>query len=702
MTEYWMTSQELKDLTGWPDRTIQRKAEAGQLKFRAADERKPNGRHPREYSSLSLPTDLQVESNSRRVASSLTVHSDEKPTGAELVIFPTQPNCPRSTQIVLFPKQEAQVAERKAIVAPLFEYAQLNRGPARNLWCKQNGREVKNLEDLAKQIGMEQNSSRTTILRWYGFVKAGFPEKLADQVRADKGLSRWFNRHRTAAIFAAYLYLNERQSVTFVCEQIERDAERLGIEIGDLPSRETVRIFLSREISPAMRTLAREGQQEYRERMSPYLRRGYVDVFSNQIWVGDHMIHDVEVANDLFDDAPIGAPVRLRLSAMLDFHSRKLVGATWAWEGSSRAIAATMRRAILQYGPPEGVYFDNGKDYLKVAKGARRGCEGYLAESPLAPDHWWQSELEGIERTGFLARLGISATHCIARHPQSKHVERWFRTLHTRFDSVHSTYTSGSPFTRPDRTESAMMQHRRLFKKGRAAESEHPAASRFILGCLSWIEEYNATPHRGQGMDGRSPNEVFEQDFNPNQKPTPEAATLALLMAEYEKRQVRECAVTLRKRRYMPRPEDRLAWAAMDEANEREILIAYDPADLDFAAALDLDGRFLAWLEAEVLLRFAPGDPETQARIGDSMQTRRGLEKAHKQTLKEIAATARADGARSAEEMLYGRLQLPAVTGAVITQRKPGMRPDKEAVAPMSAADIAANLLRDLGWEKAV
>lgn len=62
-----------------------------------------------------------------------------------------------------------------------------------------------------------------------------------------------------------------------------------------------------------MKALAREGQRAYRERMAPYIRRGYVDVWANQVWVGDHMIHDVEVANDLFDDAPLGAPVRLRL-----------------------------------------------------------------------------------------------------------------------------------------------------------------------------------------------------------------------------------------------------------------------------------------------------------------------------------------------------------------------------------------------------
>ena len=45
-------------------------------------------------------------------------------------------------------------------------------------------------------------------------------------------------------------------------------------------------------------------------------------------------------------------------------------------------------------------------------------------------------------------------------------------------------------------------------------------------------------------------------------------ATLALLMAEFVRRQVHECAVTLNTRRYAPRPGRQPAWAAMHEANE--------------------------------------------------------------------------------------------------------------------------------------
>ena len=68
---------------------------------------------------------------------------------------------------------------------------------------------------------------------------------------------------------------------------------------------------------------------------------------------------------------------------------------------------------------------------------------------------------------------------------------------------------------------------------------------------------------------------------------------------------------------------------------------------------------------------------------------------------KAIAARARANGARSAEEMLYNRLQLPAGSAPVISQRKPPrLRPDKEAVAPKTAAEISENFLQGLKREK--
>ncbi len=696
MAERWLNFEELTDLTGWSLRTIQRKVKEGSLASRPAKGRCANGRDLSEYSSFSLSPNLQKKLLDRDSEPSYAL-VPAKPAGGELVLFRPNPAAEDAAPVHVTDLQKEQIELRLKIIEPLIEYSKLSTNAERRSWSQQRGRAANNLTELVAEVAKETRFGPSTLWRWLEKYQKQGVNALCARIRADKNHSRWFARHPKAAILAAFLYFNERQSVSFVVEQIAFEAAALDVSADDLPARETVRVFLAGAPAP-LRVLAREGQREFRGRMAPYLKRGYIDVFANQVWVGDHAIHDVEIQNDLFDEVPFGTPGRLRMSAFVDYRSRK-AWATWAWEGSSRSIAATLRRAMLEDGPPEGVYVDNGKDYKKVAKGATPGSEAaeiFDDEDRKAPEAWWREEYSRIERTGLLGRLGIAVTHCIPRHPQSKHVERFFLTMHMHFDAVHSTYTSGSPFTRPEATEALMMRHRRLLKAGRVEESNHPTASRFILGCLSWLREYNATPQSGEGMDGRSPDEVFASERNPNQKPVPTPDVLAMLLAEFVRREVHECAVTLKKHRYTPKPEDRAAWAAMFAANESEVLVGFNPEDPVFAGVLDLDGRLIAWVEAEPMLRFAPNDPETQRQIGESMATRRHLEKATKVTLKTIEGAARANGARSAEEMLYGRLQLPASTSPVITQRKPRLAPDKQASAPMSAADIAANVLDQL------
>jgi putative transposase len=573
-------------------------------------------------------------------------------------------------QRVLLPDPEAQqqAEQRLAVVNQVLDY---QKDPQRfgRLQMK-DGTRVTSVSRMVAYVAETSGNCEKTIWRWLELYKRGGVPALADRVRSDKGQSRFFKEHSKAALLVAYLFLDCRASAAVCHESIVREAAVLEIPAEDLPSVATVRRWLN--AMPASLTVyAREGKKIYRERMSPYLTRGFTDVFANSVLIADHAILDVEVQNDSFDNVEWGAPIRIRLSAMMDYRSRLITGVTFCWEGSSRAIAACLRRSISKYGPPEHLYVDNGKDYRKVARGAVRGCE---TDAALAPESWKQAELDQIAATGFLARLNIAVTHCIPHHPQSKAIERFFGTLHERFDKVWPTYTSGSPFTRPESTEAAMMKHRRLLKAGRVGESKHPKASQFILACLGWLEEYADTVHTGEGFEGATPRQAFEANLNPAQKPAPDYATLALLMAEHSVRQVSECAVTLNKHRYTP--TDQQGWADMHFLNERQVIVAHDAADLDNVAALDMDGNFVAWLEREELVRFAPYDPKTQARIADSMATRRRLEKGNRECIELVARAARANGAVSPLEAMANRLQLSAgETGKdVVTQRnrKPG------------------------------
>jgi transposase InsO family protein len=584
-----------------------------------------------------------------------------------------------------------RVEDRFKMIAPLIEIGRLRK--AERFPCSMpDGKEVRNWGEAEKWCSSQSKLSTKTIRREYEKFKKNGQGALLRKQRKDRGSAGFFPAHPKAAWLVAYLYLECKQSCRAAFEAMIRDADLIEVSSVDLPSYETVRKWLN-SMPEALKVYAREGRKHYRERMAPYLKHGHVDVYANQVWVGDHGIHDVECANDCFDDVESGAPIRIRLSAMLDFRSRMVVGATWCWEGSSRAIAACMRRGISKFGPPEHLYVDNGRDYRKVARGAR---PGYLTGPSRSPDEWLKKELDSIEATGFCARLNIAVTHCIPHHPQSKCIERFFRTVHERFDKVWPTYTSGDPFTRPDSTGVAMVVHRRLLKAGHASQSKHPKASQFILACLAWIEEYNNTAHDGEGMEGATPRQVFYANLNPRQGPAPDAGILALLMADHEKRLVRECTVTLNKHRY--EPVDQTGWAVMHGLNEHEVMVAHDPTAPEAAAAFDLDGNFLAWLECERLARFAPGDAAVQARIADSMATRRRLEKGTGEIVAAISKAARANGARTPLEAMAERLSLGAgETGAdVVTQRNPRRSANESSYrTSVTPAEAARMLLRD-------
>jgi hypothetical protein len=676
MEEGWLSCGELTELTGWSARTVQRKVANGEIKSREVGSRQKNGKPLREYSTSTLTLRQQADAekltalrDKPRKAADLCEASDS----TQLALFSMQPSTVTPIRIPVANKHEAEVQRRFEAIAPLAELIEVPNA-RRYPHGMPDGKRADTWGEAVAWCAARHGLSTKTIRRRFAqFAKNG-RGALLRRKRRDKGSAGFFARYPRAAWLSAYLYLECQASMRVAHEAILRDLELLQIPAETAPSYETVRAWL-KQTPAALAVYAREGRKAYRERMAPYLRRGYTDVYANQIWVGDHAIHDVECANDLFEDAEWGAPIRLRLSAMLDYRSRLVVGASWAWEGSSRAIAATMRRGIQRFGPPEHIYVDNGKDYKKVARGA---MPGYLKESSLAPAGWWRRELDSIAATGFLARLGIAVTHCIPHHPQSKHVERFFRTLHERFDKCWPTYTSGNPSTRPDATTAAMMEHRSLVRAGRAIESRHPRASQFIAACLAWIEEYNGAPHSGEGMDGRSPLEVFNANRSPDQKRAPDAATLALLMKDRETRRVRECAITLGNRRYVP--VDETGYAMLHAFNERDIFVAFDRGMPESADAIDLDGNYLALLQAEELIRFAPSDKRTQAQIAKSFRIRRGLEKATRETLANINRVARANGARSPLEAMAHRLKLPAgETGAdLITQRRPRSAPEND------------------------
>ena len=685
MNGRWLSREELLALTGYNLRTVQRKVQERSLKTRAV--RRSNARPIREYSLDSLPYEFQVKAEQQRsaLAKETALALPQPPTVQET------PATPPPVKVAFASlEQEAQARERYAIIEPLVRFqpgprlaspGQLQLALAMVL---PDGSPVTTRTQMRRYLANKHNLSDITIYRWVrAFTKHGLVG-LADQARSDRGDSRFFKKHPDAATLAAYLYLGQRQSARAAFEAIQRDCLLLKLKPCELPSYETVRAFLKRTPEP-LKLLARKGARVYSERCSPYLSRTRVNVSAGEIWVGDHMTHDFFAQNDTFVDAEWGARIRLRFTAFADFRSNMFLGYSWAWEGSSHSIATALRRGVERYGPPESAYVDNGKDYLKVARGA---MPAYLRESGISPVDWWKTEYDDMTKLGVFAMMGIAVQHCIVRHPQSKAVERLFGTVHSGFDKIFPTYSGCSPATRPDFATEALAEHRKLLRVGQPGMSKLPWTSDVIRMAIAWIEEvYHNKPQKSRDMEGMSPRQAFAAFRNPNQRPAPTPEVLALMLAEHKSVAVRECQFVLHKHAYIG--DDEISATMLHQQNDRQVTVAYDPLDAEKVAVLDDNGRLIAWARRK---EFVTQSADSGPAIAESMQLRRRLKKQTAGTIVAIAEAARANGAMTEAEHLAQRAGVMEANGA-ITQRRPRLRPDNTAVAPLSACEIARQVL---------
>ncbi|HKD84030.1 MAG TPA: DDE-type integrase/transposase/recombinase, partial [Terriglobales bacterium] len=306
--------------------------------------------------------------------------------------------------------------------------------------------------------------------------------------------------------------------------------------------------------------------------------------------------------NDQFSGVSANAAVRPWLTAVIDMRSRKIVGTTWSASPSSHTISSALRVAIENFGIPQTLVIDNGKDYEKI---------GRIDFSP--------------ECSGVLVRLGIQPHYCLPRHPQSKLIESWFGTVRKRFDCLWPSYCGSNPTDRPEQCIEALKEHQ-AFLKGKRKSSPLPTASEFIATARQWIEEYNSQhPHSGRGMKGRTPDEIFNELLLPGQRKLIESAeVLYALFWDRQRRKVSEGGcVQLYGERYEPADGESLAKLFLEI--ERDVIVACDPANLGEAIALDLDGRFLGRLRAQKLITRGPVSHED---IRASMRIRRTARKA--------------------------------------------------------------------------
>lgn len=682
---HWINQQGLSEATGWSLRTIQHKARRGEIRSRETARRASNGKPVREYAVASLPPQIQLQlmagKDTREAQEPVPAQAPLKPGISPLV----KPAAASPLARMPASKEDCiSAGDRYAIIAPLIEYLDLPV-TGRASWHGFDGRPVSNSEDLASRIAKRQGISRSTVWRLYSSFRKFGANGLLKRVRSDKGRSRWFDDHPEAKDICAAAYCAPEQSKAAAHEAVVRWC---GTQQIDAPSYDTVATWLDcGELPKPVIVQAREGDRALKEKMLPFLRRSYQEK-PNSIWVSDHMIHDCWVRNDCFSGVELHAPLRLRFTCIIDLRSRRPVGYCWTPDGSSRSIATALRAAILRFGQCDVLYVDNGKDYKRVAKGARSAWE--RVDNPRLVD-----DIAWVKGLGVLRRLGIQVQHCLPYHPQSKHIERFFRTMHMKLDRVLPGYTTGNAYRRPAATDAMLKSHDTAMRAGNPQHSPLMRASEFMRMGVAWIEsDYSQVKHSGRGMNGMSPAAVYDQGYPEIERHVPDISDLDPFFWESDERIVDSCSVRLGNRYYGAAEGDVEASAALYAAGGQRVLIHWDPNEPvpERAVITHLDGRVIARVTQQ---SFVPQSNAAAPMIAASMQERHRLAKATKLTVMEIRRRAQAVGFESAADVLRERAQLPMAVGGVAcdrVSRKP--RTDEYLVAPASAAEIAEEFLR--------
>jgi hypothetical protein len=314
----------------------------------------------------------------------------------------------------------------------------------------------------------------------------------------------------------------------------------------------------------------RFGEEAHNNEAQPHIECDYSALASNEVWCGDHHEFDVFVKTGERLDSRTGEKIpqyaRPWLTAWMDERSRKLVGYTiFTHDPNQDTILESFFIAVGECGVPAKIRIDNGKDYDSFAlqgmtkKQRRRLRVQYDAE-----------QLRGV-----FGQIGVKVAHVEIYHGQSKVIERFFGTLEDRFGRTWETYCGNKPENRPE-------DFQQKLDRGLA-----PTLSDFIAAFELWVKnDYHARGHSGDSMDGKSPQQVWNECLGTKVTCDPALAEL-LCLKPTPPVKVSQNGVMwsgLRYGKYEPELHRRIG---------QEVTLRINPRDVTQISVWDTDGKFV-------------------------------------------------------------------------------------------------------------
>lgn len=375
-------------------------------------------------------------------------------------------------------------------------------------------------------------------------------------------------------VWQAFLsfYLDERKHPIKQCYQ---DTKRwISAELPELyetiPSYTTFYRHLQSDLSLPVKVLGREGEKAFTDRCAPYIRRVYDNMSSNEWWIADN--HTFDVISQRAD----GTRHRLYLTAFFDARSGIFTGCHITDAPCSQATLIALRKGILQYGIPDNIYVDNGREFLTHDIGGL----GHRAKRP-------KDGQEQYAPPPVFERLGIKMTNAIVRNAKAKIIERRFRDIKDQLSRLFTTYTGGNVTEKPE-----CLKH--ILKD----DGSIPTDETMTQAVTELLEYYfNRQPYGGAVVADRGKPRMQVYNEHLQRKRVASADELALMLMRSSRPQK-----VGRRGVHLDIAGQRIDYWTTEMLNVlegKQVYYRYDPDDLSEVRLYDLQDRYLMTVPAD-------------------------------------------------------------------------------------------------------
>ncbi len=304
---------------------------------------------------------------------------------------------------------------------------------SRNCW---SGNKTEADRHFISMIKLEKGpyfaiSEKTLYRKWEAYKKGDIESLIDKRGGSTKGQS---SIPQEVWDYFLFVYLDERQLPKKQCYDlaIEWAQENCPECVPGMPSYVTFLRRIDKEVPKAVDIAGRFGDKACADRAAPYITRIYDTLLPNDYWIADNHTLDVISRYDGSETTH-----RLHLTAFIDARSGVMVGWNLTDNPCSQSTVLALRKAILRFGIPKKVYFDNGSEFLThdiAGRGHRRrkSQEGMIEPPPI------------------FVRLGIEMTNAIVKNAKAKPIERTFSTFKGTISRLFETFCGGNVLERPE------------------------------------------------------------------------------------------------------------------------------------------------------------------------------------------------------------------------------------------------------------